>query len=341
MWKITKKKIKQFLELIKLYKSFKDPSRLLLFNSFLMDYNRVCEFSYVGKTDNPTKDFYLVFINIYYHSIEKGLAFKDFRPGFGKKKIIELSSMLTHVIQDNNSEGELNKLVLYASSVLHNYLKLHNEIGYVLDVEVQNAINSVLSKTGNMETVDSIQEYRLTNTQTQNDELTSLIKNRRSVRHFINKTPSIGKVKKAVKMAANCPSACNRQAYIVRYTDNRNKIENILKIQGGTSGFSAIPGLLIITFSRKFYHNSIERNSGFIDSGIYIMNLVYTLILEGLGSCILNNAFNEKKDKKMRECIKDVNQYEEFVAFLAIGETDTSALSPASHKALSELIVLK
>jgi nitroreductase len=257
----------------------------------------------------------------------------NLRLGFGQNKVewlCDLLIKLDEIVRVN--ENYINNAVIHSAiSTIQNYVSLHGSQGFKLQSKVEEKVNVVLDIYKDFGFQKSIKSYP--ENKYDKSLIRSLILERRSVRHFqTDKVISNDLIEKAVKLAVNCPSACNRQPYKVRVIKEPSKIKALCEIQGGTAGFSEIPLLLLITYSRTFYHNSIERNSGFIDSGIFLMNLVYSLSIYELDCCILNNAFSTKKDQKMRTEIKTIGGDEEFVVFIAVGYGKVDSFVPASIK---------
>jgi nitroreductase len=320
---------------ISIYPLLKSKSQTVFWETLMYDYRRSVYSMYIGKASEVNNSKYLLtFINIWYHSLEKGLSVNKKRLGFGREKVVELSRLLLlYKGAFNGEEVKNNTVIIAAKATLVNYYELHERENYILDDEVVEAIEKIKLAYKEIRTVNSTVEYAFEGIDKSVIGLKEAILKRRSVRQFESSTLIPREViLAAIQLAANCPSACNRQPFNVRYYDDREKINILATQQGGTAGFNCVPGLLVITYYRRFYHNAIERNSGFIDSGIYLMNLVYSLMVHNIDSCLLNNAFDINKDKKMRELIGDVEPDEEFVSFIAIGKADQKGLSPASHK---------
>jgi nitroreductase len=331
-FKILLKKIKIIISIVI---EGNDESSLNLLESYIYDYNRAKKYSFIGKPSKVTPAFSRTFMNIWSHSVEKGLSSQPFRPGFGQAKIIELSRLIMMDKSEQNIKGNLGSEKLSAISNVLNYDKIH--FGYPLDEVTLASINSIKS-TFNPEVVLPSSVVSPSLSDEERVIMRDVLVKRRSIRQFNQyQTVDNDLIDKALDIAVCAPTACNRQPFKVRLTSDKERISKILELQGGSGGFSCIPSLLIVTFEKNYYHNAIERNSGYIDSGIFVMNLIYALIAFGVDSCILNNAFDSKKDKIMRLVIPEINVNEDFVVFIAIGYKIPNSISPASHKKQIEL----
>ena len=58
---------------------------------------------------------------------------------------------------------------------------------------------------------------------------------------------------------------------------NREKIMKIIALHGGMRGFDIPGAIFVITGDLRLYQNEYERNTLFVDGGIFLMNLLYAL----------------------------------------------------------------
>ena len=93
-----------------------------------------------------------------------------------------------------------------------------------------------------------------------------------------------------------------------------------MKLQGGSRGFLELANkLIIITNELGVYESTRERKQGYVDGGIYTMNLLYTLHYNKVACCVLNCCNSKKNDIKIRK-IAEIKETEELVVMIACGE---------------------
>jgi nitroreductase len=320
------KRIKLLFEKIKLLIQIWNAD---LLDDLLFEYVRQVKYTHNGNLEKIDERYLLTFLNIFYHSIEKGFSAPKIKTSFGLEKIRFLLNSIKIIdkIQFENNKAIYNSTL----NVLNNYVELDKEnngdLFFLEDInQLLGDFNFEKRKSNIPYNVPIEKDFR------ENMKFSELLLSRHSVRNFSKKTVSNDNIQLALNRAVICPSSCNRNPWNIYLFSNSSRIKEIIDLQGGCAGFSEIPRLMVITYDKSFYHNSIEKNLGYIDSGIFIMNLVYSLFLEGLDSCILNNAFNRKKNISMRKLIPEIMENEDFTVFLAVGYRNEICNVPFSEK---------
>src|SRR5690606_37542352 len=111
----------------------------------------------------------------------------------------------------------------------------------------------------------------------------SFVRSRTSVRDFKDEMLRIQDIERAVDIARNAPSVCNRQNWRLHYFDNESLKNKLLDLQHGNTGFrDSIKGLFIVTMDIKGF-TIMEQNQVFVDGGLISMNLVLSLHSLGIG----------------------------------------------------------
>jgi nitroreductase len=254
------------------------------------------------------------------HVIEKGLTMPETRFGFGKARLIVLIANLKKYITNyNHNEPQL----LHGISVVDEYFLFHKNKGFDLS---SGLIDKYLEMIKLLE-INSIKVKPSQQIMTNRDNYFSnyntsffdFSKTRSSIRNYSEQEIDINKVIESIDLCRNTPSACNRQSVRIHLYTNKKEIEQILKIQGGNRGFGHLSSfLIIVTYEPSVYFEESERNSGYIDGGMYSMNILYALHANKLAACILNTAHNPTKDIKIREKT-NIPASENFVAMIAGG----------------------
>ena len=133
-------------------------------------------------------------------------------------------------------------------------------------------------------------------------------------------------------------TACNRQATrrVHVYTDKK-QIADILEVQGGVRGYATPPRLLAITSDLRCWFGGHERNQGYVDAGLYAMELLLALEDQNLAACALNTMAFYKKSRKLRTAC-GIPDNEIFAMLIAVGPPPTGKLTPISFRQSGESI---
>ncbi|MBT8318065.1 MAG: nitroreductase family protein [Lutibacter sp.] len=283
--------------------------------TFSYDFYRFYKYSGLNSTKKESS---LVALIIHdYHVIEKGLTMPETQLGFGKAKMFILISSCKDYIK---RFGYNHEQVKHAVKVILEYKNLHDKLGFKLDEELINELQS-LKNIAN-ETSPSVQ-ISITKSDYFSHTSSSFLEfsnSRKSVRNYSEKNLSIDKIINAVALARNTPSACNRQPSKVYVYTNKDKIKEILDVQGGNRGFGHLTNkLIVIAADQSVFFGINERYQTYVDGGMFAMNLLYALHHEKILGCILNCSHTDKKDKQMRE-VCPINKSEVYIAMIACGE---------------------
>jgi hypothetical protein len=229
------------------------------------------------------------------HNIEKGLSFPDPRPLFGFPHMRNLMAFTRRYIAIHG-EDEVSDM---ARGVATAYLEFNAAAGahdpFLDEVaafaakgrDVAPGFSGVLTR---QESADRPSP----------ESLTAFIRSRSSVRNYRPDPVPEEVLGEAARCAARAPSVCNRQFGRVWYTTDRAKIDAMLDVQGGARGFGhRVPTLLMVTAELSAYIGD-ERYQGWIDGGLFAMNLLLGLEAHGVSSCCLNWSKSRDTDRAMR-----------------------------------------
>ena len=252
----------------------------------------------------------------HYHVIEKGLTMPIVKPGFGQDNIVKLlEECCIYITNFDSKESQL----IHAVSTLNEYVNFHAKLNYKLPDSLLVSIDKISS----MVNCFDFREQMLTNNkeyfQFTGSTFDKFSSSRRSIRNFSEKEIVNSEIINALEIAKNYPSSCNRQAYSNYVFSNKSKINEILTLQRGNRGFGHLANkLIVVTGELGVYSQSFERNQVFVDGGIYLMNLIYSLHFLQIGTCVLNCGFSPLEDKKMRK-VCDIKDSEVFIAIILCG----------------------
>jgi len=195
---------------------------------------------------------------------------------------------------------------------------VHEKNNHILEESLSTLINEVLLKFKNIIPTEQIVMTKENYFKSINSSFADFSNSRRSLRNFsgIIKTSLI---EKAVKLAQNAPSSCNRQPSRVYVIQDKNLIKQALDLQSGNRGFGHLADkLIILTAEFGGCLNLRERNDTYVNGGIYAMNLLYALHYHQIGACTLGWYSQPSQDMELRK-ICDIAPSETVVLLIACG----------------------
>ena len=293
-------------------------TRSVLIN-YYTDYKLYQQYSlYDNKTTLENLEANLI---LNYHSIEKGMLFKNTKPFFAKVRVSRLHEILNNkIIIDNINHSQ----VRVGFQVMCEYYEIHKKNGWETNdyykKEQYDFYKSLLAKSYVSNFNGAIQYSKEVYYQNINSDFEQFSNSRKSVRNFTGQKIEFNKILKAINLAKNAPSVCNRQASKVYLIEDKQKIDAILKIQGGFNGYEQnVSQLLIVTNDRSYYYTLGERNQFFIDGGIFLLNLLYALHFFKIGNCPANWG-KIVQEEKLLEKIIQIPKAEKIICLIPIGE---------------------
>lgn len=164
------------------------------------------------------------------------------------------------------------------------------------------------------------------------EALMDLSRRRRSVRWFRDEEVPRMLIDQAIEVAAQAPSACNRQPFEMRVYDDPELVREIASLPGGTKGYASnIPVIIVIVGKLRAYFSDRDRHVVYIDGSLAAMALMYALETLGLSSCPINWPDVEQREARMQEYLK-LEPDERPIMLLAVGYPDPEGMVAYSHK---------
>lgn len=269
------------------------------------------------------------------HAIEKGLSRRhNFRAGFGKNALSTLNDAL--VVYTEKGYNKENFPYIEGRSIFLKYIQLHEEmnadISFLTEIVDQSFLEKdiLYSRTG-------VKEVQLDHKQNnQNKNFYELAQGRSSVRDFSGEEVENEKIFRALQNATKTPSVCNRQGWSVYLVEDRSKIKKLLELQKGFKGYPKLPDkVLTIAVSNSTFLSPVERNEAFVDGGLFAMSVIYGLEYERLAAVTLNAMMNYKDEKDIRKLI-DIEESEQIILFIAVGQFKEKVVVPNSDRKNAE-----
>lgn len=259
------------------------------------------------------------------HRIEKGLIMRPLKNVFAESYIDETIELYNIVSKSNISNDES----AWFDDVLTQYFNLVDKTEII-----QLAYSKFDRKTVIIEGPQCIPypvSQRLMSTITF-DDFSTLVKQRRSVRFFKKDKPQMLDIQECINISSQAPSACNRQPFRVIYTDKTDLTKKIASCAGGTSGYADnIPSIMTIVGNLEYFNNPFDRHVPYIDSSLFVMQLLLSLEIKNLSTCVINWPDYKAADEDIRKII-DIKQTERVMMLIAVGCAEQESHIPFSHK---------
>lgn len=319
-------------------KSLINYLRLIKYNIVAIKSYRYDRKRYISSafTFNSSKENIEGRILINLHSIEKGLTNSNFRIGFGQNALRALMEALS--LYSDMGYDKKGKNFKAGISILNEYVIRH------LETNIDNShIIDFISQinTDEIENISGIEIFQksqiLDNSQFSFKRFSD---SRSSIRDYSEIKVDNNLIYEALNIAKNTPSVCNRQPWKVHIISNDKIINDVLLLQNGFKGYGDnLHTLILITSNNSFLSSIHERNQGFIDAGLYSMNLIYSLHSLGIATCPLNAALSLENDLKVRK-ILNISENENLCMFIALGNyKDEVVTTKSPTKELNSYVV--
>lgn len=273
-----------------------------------------------------------------YHRIEKGLALRVPRPGFGADAIALLLDDLGLYLSRHDADWT----TWAALQVLDEYCRFNAAYGVDTQAIAQRAAglrarSGSPAETGTLGgTMPAGREQVLSAASLPFGEF---VRHRYSVRQFAQRPVDPALIEEAVRQAQYAPSVCNREAGQVYVARTPERARALLAHQNGNRGFGDDAGaLLVITARQAAFHTVGERYQGWIDGGLFAMTLVYALHAQGLGTCCLNWSVEPAADRAFKQAA-GLPADDLVIMLLAVGHLpDAFSVARSARRPLHEVL---
>lgn len=133
---------------------------------------------------------------------------------------------------------------------------------------------------------------------------------------------------------------CNRQACKVYLLEDKERIDKLLAIQGGLTGYTEnINQVLLLTVDCNYFYTVGERNQLYIDGGMFLMNMLYALHFYKIANCPANWG-KLIQEEKLLTGIVDISESEKIICVIPIGiAKDKFRVTLSQRRELNEVLV--
>lgn len=273
------------------------------------------------------------------HSIEKGLSSEKPRR-FGVKKINDLNKLLDSHAKFDDYESDF--AFIYAINTLRSYVEFYRLHKWTGAPEYEVALGCV-KKYDAIEAMEagSITIYKKDYEKGSRIDYGAFLKSRHSVRKYSNTAIRIDDLKKAIKMASLTPSACNRQMCRAYYIKDSNKRKRVIRVAQGFGGFEEKTiNLMLVTFDVSANYFVGERNQGWLNAGLFSMNLVNALHSLGIGSCFCQFGNSTSEEEAIKKDL-GISKSERIAVLIACGYyCDENRIPCSPRKEISEYLTI-
>jgi len=164
------------------------------------------------------------------------------------------------------------------------------------------------------------------------DSLRRLAVGRRSVRWYENKSVDRSVVDRAIEIASESPTACNRAPYRFEIIDSDSGVQSVAECAMGTGGYAhQIPSIVVVVGDLSAFFHERDRHLIYIDSSLAAMAFVLGLEVQGVASCMINWPDIPERDARMHKLLGLANT-ERVIMLIAYGYADSERLVPFSAK---------
>lgn len=278
------------------------------------------------------KDHIQGLISLNTHIIEKGLTMPQMRPGFGQEVLRKLFA-LCRLWQESFDKSD--PFYTQAVRTILEYKAVHSELKFLFEESFASELESFVKEHNDLDascqpTFDNAAQFFSKN----DANFPDFARSRHSTRHFSEEDIPVKRLLDAIDLAQTAPSSCNRQTTRVHIITDKTDIKKVLSLQNGNRGFGqSINKLLIITYYIPHYGTVNERHMGYIDSGIFTMNLLYALHYNQIGACTLNWCDSPKDEAKLRSMVP-IDEKETITVIIGCGLLPNHSFSVAKSTRL-------
>jgi len=265
------------------------------------------------------------------HRLEKGILMQPRREVFARDYIEETVEFYAVALRrpatvSNLDAGEMQ----WAHDVLAEYFTIVT--GADASVERSRATFEALATFGTRASVHPYPQGDLPKTDITYEQILELAESRRSVRWFQDRPVERELIDKALLVARQSPSACNRLPYEYLVFDDPATVQQVAGIPFGATGYAhQIPTVIVIKGDLSNYFSPRDRHVPYIDASLATMGFIYALETLGLSSSCINWPDFEPLEGRMAKTL-GLKPHERVIMLLAVGYAQPDALVAYSKK---------
>jgi len=261
------------------------------------------------------------------HFIEYGMSLRNPRYGYGKNKIARLLDDLEHYVANWGADEQTE----IAAKTLQAYVAFNRHGGLDMDaLEARVRPILALQDTGMLSGAEFVTRDEIQSVGKM--DFLAFARARHSIRQYSPEPVDPEAIRRAVAVAQQSPSSCNRQTCRVHVYTDKASVQKVLELQSGNRGFGdQLGGVCIVWTDERNWTEAAERAFGLVDGGMFLMSLAYGFHAEGLGAITLNWAEEPAHDKVLRR-LTGLPDSAKIVSLLGFGSLPEDLRVPISHR---------
>ncbi|TBV05409.1 nitroreductase [Pseudomonas dryadis] len=266
------------------------------------------------------------------HRIEKGLIMQPRREVFALDYIGDTVDSYIASLNGNVDRDEVS----WAHDVLAEYFAVTGEHPVINRAREKFArLERPLSSPGSLRNPDTERVPFAADVSTSSVDYTAmrqLSMKRRSVRWYENRPVPREVIDKAVEVAVQSPSACNRQPYRFLIFDDAASVAQASRLPMGVAGFDHnFPAIVAVVGRLRAYPHVRDRHVIYIDGALAAMSFMFALETQGVSSCSINWPDIPERELAASKLLK-LEPDERIVMFISLGYAAEGGLVPYSQK---------
>lgn len=264
------------------------------------------------------------------HRLEKGLIMRPRRDIFARDYITETIEFYEDAVtQCRTAPGTMEQSEMeWANDVLTEYFR----VSATGDGTVDAARARFTAAAYDGAYTGKVPHLKETSAKVAYEDLESLVRQRRSVRWFEQRVVPRDEIDKALLIARQAPTACNRLPYEFRVFDEPDAVRRVSSIPFGAAGYSHnIPTIVVVVGKLESYFSPRDRHAIYVDSSLAAMQFILGLETLGLSSSVINWPDFEPLERKMQSTL-GLAVTDRVVMLIAVGYADPEGMVPFSQK---------
>lgn len=269
------------------------------------------------------------------HRLEKGLIMRPRRPVFAADYIVPTVAAYARLVEGLQKNPEALAEVEWAHDVLRAYF---DAVGPHADIDRARARFEAIEVPVEPGQRSPYRRDLERQVPVAYDAMLALAQRRRSVRWYLQQPVPREVIDQAVAVAAQAPSACNRQPFTFRVYDDPELVRKVANVPMGTRGFAQnFPAIVVIVGQLRAYFNERDRHVIYIDASLAAMSFMFALETLGVSSCSINWPDQEPQESRMRTLL-GLEPDERVVMLISLGYPDPTGEVPFSGKKSIDLM---
>jgi len=289
------------------------------------------QIQYIREREEGPASYFLLRRNI--HRLEKALIMRPLRPSFASDYIEETVNVFARAVQQ--AEKPWSRELCWFADVLARYFSIVDASPRQIAAALRRYRQIPLPPAAGEAEAAALVPYPRDLTgppPVEYEQMMALARRRRSVRWYADQPVPRDMIDRALLVAAQAPSACNRQPFVFRIFDDKEMVAKVSEIPMGTRGFSQqFPAVAVVVGQLRAYPFERDRHVIYIDASLAAMSFVFALESMGLASCVINWPDQEPHESRMKKALS-LDDDERVVMLIAFGWPDRDGLVPYSAK---------